>query len=536
MESSDGLYSRSEDYIGLVGLLNEARHQWVSRHAESSTQKTNQKSSTLASSQRENSDYNATRISYPISPATYRLLQDSQFLYRLANMPEIIPNAYQSILSLMKSSSLDDQGTQPSGGGQDIIQETLKIAYWDQMKEALELEDPKAQIDQLKILYKDLAEASSKFFPPAHPARVLFEFDLAPTTQPLRTATHDMVFLIERLRERCAPIRDEALLEIQEILGSFSAAAVATAARKIISITKLMRNDLNGYILQNASETDARRWVRIQARAKEREAALQISGTREKLEQEWKGYLHVQNAMVSPTMLARRLLETISAPTAASFLPPDARPADSREQNLVPPQFMLSVDFLVKVQDLLQALVIVAALRSLVPLAEGLTENFMTRLWTLIELAILEPNSPSESQVKLVNLQDEVVEAYKASHASGSLPGPTITDSALRSIVSRTLRTEDPVFRLLQKRLISALEAELVRVSSGEVGAPSVLRSGRETSINQESSMRSIETARVRARGFENPVLDKPIVKLLQYIQRVLEWIRFCWDDFVLDQ
>ncbi|QRV82649.1 hypothetical protein RhiJN_10664 [Ceratobasidium sp. AG-Ba] len=162
MESSDGLYSRSEDYIGLVGLLNEARHQWAARHVGSSTQKTNQKSSTLAYSPRDNSDHDGTPISYPISAATYRLLQDSQFLYRLANMPEITPNAYQSIISLMKSSSLDDQRTQPSEGGQDIIEEILKNAYWDQMKEALELEDPKAHIDQLKILYKDLADTGTR--------------------------------------------------------------------------------------------------------------------------------------------------------------------------------------------------------------------------------------------------------------------------------------------------------------------------------------------------------------------------------------
>ncbi|KAG8743015.1 hypothetical protein FRC10_000525 [Ceratobasidium sp. 414] len=441
-------------------------------------------------------------------------------------MPESASHPDHSILSLMRSSS-PKTGAE-SAGSHNAFEETVKRAYWAQMKEILSHDNPKHHIDQLKVLYKDLSEATSRFFPPGHPLYALFKCPLAPTTHPLETAVHDVQQLAAGLRERCAPVRDGALIAIQQTLDKASSSSIVDAAESIIQLAELMRSDLNDYVLQNASEEDAKRWLRTQARTKEREVALQVSGTQEKLVQSWKDYLHVQTTSVSWTLLARRLLETVSSSTVALFLPPDVRTAAPQNQNIVPPQLMLSVDSLVKGQDLIQAIVIVASLRSLIPISS----DFTSRIWALVESAITDPGSSSEPQLKLINLQDEVIEAYRTSYTAHAPPHTPIPDETLRATVSRTLRTEDPVFRLLQKRLVSALETELVHPASAV--APMVMRTGRELEMNSgTSSGHQTELTRISAKGFEDHALDEPIKQLLGCIQRTLGWIIFCWDDFV---
>ncbi|KAG9078990.1 hypothetical protein FS749_008944, partial [Ceratobasidium sp. UAMH 11750] len=457
----------SEDSSELVRRLNASRHLWASvadhgnKAGKGDLGLANSVSSHLVPTTtlpNNDSDPNTLRISYLLSADTYRLLQDTQFLYRLSNMPESASHPDQSILSLMRSASLRT-GDAQSAGSHNALEETVKRAYWDQMKEVLSHDDPKHHIDQLKALYKDLSEAASRFFPPGHPLYALFKCPLAPTTHPLETAVYNMRLLVAGLRERCAPIRDDPLIAIQQTLNTILPFSIVDAAESIIQVAELMRGDLDDYVLQNASEEDAKGWVRAQARTKEREVVLRISGTQEKLVQSWKDYLQVETATVSWTLLARRLLETVSSPTAALFMPPDIRATAPENQNIVPPQLMLSVDSLVKVQDLIQATVIVASLRSLIPISP----DFTSRIWALVESAIADPDSSLEPHLKLVNLQDEVIEAYRT-HATPHTPTP---DETLRATVSRTLRTEDPVFRLLQKRLVSALEAELVQPASG---------------------------------------------------------------------
>lgn len=403
----------------------------------------------------------------------------------------------------------------------------------EQMKEVLSHDDPKEHIDQLKALYRDLSEATSRFFPPAHPLYALFKCPLGPTTDPLQMTVQNMQLLATGLRERCAPVRDEALIIIQEKLNLASPSAIVDAAQAIIEVAELMRSDLNDYVLQNASEEDAKGWVRTQARGKEREVTLRISGTQEKLVQGWREYLHVETVTVPRTLIARRLMETISASTAAIFLPPDVRSSGVPDQNLVPPQLMLSIDPLIRAQDLLQAVVIVASLRSLIPIAQDWADSFVSRLWVLVESAILASPSSSEPQLKLINLQDEVVEAYRSSYATHPPPQPPMPDATLRATVSRTLRTEDPVFRLLQKRLVVALENELVQSHSAMDVVPAVMRTGRATESGRVSPSRHMETTRVRAKGFDDSALDEPIIHLLQCIRRILEWVEFCWNDFV---
>jgi hypothetical protein len=403
------------------------------------------------------------------------------------------------------------------------------------MYQVLSSGNPKEHIDQLKTLYVDLSEATGRFFPPTHPLYALFKCPLAPTTCPLEACVQDMRLLAVGLRERCAPIRDDALTEVLRTLRKPRPSSIVEGAQSIIHVAELMRSDLSDYALQNASEEDAKHWVKTQARSKERDVTLRITGTQEKLVQAWEEYLGVQTSDVSRTLLTRRLLETISSPMAAIFLPPDARTTAPMEQNLVPPQLMLSVDSLVRAQDLLQAVVVVASLRSLIPISQESAELFASRMWALVESAIVEPTASAETDLKLVHLQDEVMEAYRLSHTAHSpSPASLISGEKLRATVSRTLRTEDPVFRLLQKRLISALEAELLHPTVEGNVAPVVMRTGRKLKMNDRAEPEHhAEPIRVQVKGFDDHALDEPMKKLLQCIGRILEWVSFCWDDFL---
>lgn len=405
-----------------------------------------------------------------------------------------------------------------------------------QMKGVLSTSDPKGHIDQLKVLYGDLSKATSRFFPPTHPLLALFKCPLAPTTSPLDACVQDMRALVAGLRERCAPIRDEELISVQRTLLTSSPSSIISAARAIVEVAELMHGDLKDFILTNASEEDAKHWVKTQARVKEREVVLKISETQERLMLDWEEYLGVSTENVSSSLLARRLLETVSSPHAAIFIPQDTHTPALPFLNRVPAQLLLSVDALLKVQDLMQAVVIVGSLRSLVPLSSEAGELFSSRVWTLVESALAGPvSSPTDPDVKLENLQDEVVEAYKLAYssASSSAENMAMPDERLRATVTRTLRTEDPVFRLLQRRLAAALETNLLQPARAPNVAPITMRTGQRPHDTAGHVHYAAQHVQLRVKGFEEIILDEPMRRLLRDIERIVQWVVFCWNDYV---
>ena len=75
-----------------------------------------------------------TRVNYPISSDTLKLLQDAQFLYRLSNQPESTSSTDQSVLSLMRATSSRASDTTQTPVTHSVIEETTKRAYWDQVR------------------------------------------------------------------------------------------------------------------------------------------------------------------------------------------------------------------------------------------------------------------------------------------------------------------------------------------------------------------------------------------------------------------
>ncbi|KAG8213692.1 hypothetical protein J3R82DRAFT_10390 [Butyriboletus roseoflavus] len=89
----------------------------------------------------------------------------------------------------------------------------------------------------------------------------------------------------------------------------------------------------------------------------------------------------------------------------------------------------------------------------------------MSRVWTLLRAEIA--GEPDASDTKLINLADEVIRARKQATATHSTPASSPLSKedevTLRAAVDRTLRPEDPVYKLLQRRLLTELFNVLVK-------------------------------------------------------------------------
>ncbi|KZO93097.1 hypothetical protein CALVIDRAFT_557196 [Calocera viscosa TUFC12733] len=287
---------------------------------------------------------------------------------------------------------------------------------------------------------------------------------------------------------------------------------------------------------------------------------------------------------------------------------------EEKEHNYLPPQLLLESPALFQAQNTIQALTITACLATLVqpslPSSSNSISNstpspgqtqkeeqlrsFTSRVWTLLSGEIAE-GVPRRSSVqaqeegestKLVHLEEEVVSAWKAQRrkrkalhtprasldanssgtgmqngTNGASPAPlpeqeqepdpdTEAERALRKSVSRLLRTEDPVFILLRKRLVQALAVHLslplVEEGSGPPSAeatPRTMRTGRRlpgmgglhvgtTGTGEEEGEREGRGRKWegRVRGFEGDVLGKAIGELAGELGEVVRWVEEVWE------
>ena len=191
----------------------------------------------------------------------------------------------------------------------------------------------------------------------------------------------------------------------------------------------------------------------------------------------------------------------------------------------------------------------------------------MQRIWALLTAEISEDTNEQESNqssTKLVNLADEVVRARilamrLESSSSPSSPGSNATshidageEKRLRSAVERTLQPLDPVFVLLQKRLLGALADRLIQPNGGAeaVTIPERMQTGRdkegeragkrprlmldpeEMRRSEQEHMAEKEKSLV-VKGFEDPVLVVAVGEALRKIRDCVSWVEEAWGDLV---
>lgn len=422
--------------------------------------------------------------------------------------------------------------------------------------------------------------------PANHPIVPVLTCPLSPTSHPLRSAVTHLRELLVCLRSRCAPIHDAQIdtliknLDDLSPLASMSDVAklVVDTVRSILELSELMKEDLSQFVIGSMSEKQLRAVLMAQAATQEREVVFSLWRP-DRVRELWTSWLGSQPHTSSAPdgererPWAHRLLQAlglaipVSCPLPTKPMPGSDNPLEDGETgpppppaNVLPPPLFFVCPTLLYMQNYLQALVIAATLRSLVRLPthqhhqppaseEPDQQNFMSRIWTLLRAEV--DGQPGSGDTKLVNLADEVIRVRRRFSPSGEALDPE-EEAKLRAAVDRTLQPNDPVFALLQKRLINAVAERLAhpasvssprsstvqlpeRLQTGRAGPPKRPRLGLvlEHDLADEAAFPS-ESYREEppaVKGFEDSALVEALGEGLRKLRTCVEWTERVWPD-----
>ncbi|TFK54264.1 hypothetical protein OE88DRAFT_1654844 [Heliocybe sulcata] len=491
------------------------------------------------------------------------------YLRVLANEPERVLPPGKSLLSMVaRPHAQTEHRTDGVPSLRAKVEDIAKRAFWDEALEALSNQAASSQVHRIQALYKDLHEALKFLLPPKHPVLLRLGAPLSPTSSPLLSAITHLREVVTALRERCAPARDTdinaLLLRLDDANSTLPhtevARIVVDAVRSILSFADVMKDDLGQFVLGTMSEKQLRSAIAQEAKLRERQLVVELWGdqcTQDRWTQ-WMAQLHGTYTSVDAVPGRRRwilrFVEAMGSIVAVSCpdipaAPPasqDGATATDQDRNELPPPLFFSGPSLLEIQNFLQALVIAATLRSLTRLPSSPPNpldarpsgnvSFMERVWTLLKAEI--HGEPGSGDTKLINLEDEVIRARKST-------GDTLEaaeEEKLRAAVSRTLQIHDPVYLLLQKRLLSAVSTRLLQTSAvPRPLVPAHLQSGRERpgkrprlAIDDEPEERErTPDADIVVKGFEDPVLVGAISDVVRRLRSIVEWTKDVWSDLV---
>ena len=377
---------------------------------------------------------------------------------------------------------------------------------------------PAAQLTRLHLLYTDLSIAMTSLIPSSHAIMSTLSNPLSPTSSPLRSAASHLRVLVSVLRERCAPVRDAELDELLQLLDDpplheLPKACVATI-RGIFDVAERMKSDLADFVIGTWTEQDARRWIKREAIEGERRVVLEMFSSQmiKTLYHEWLG----QGSEENTRPIVTRLIKAFGSSEPVSAFPPS--------NNLLPPPFIFTAFDVLHVQNLLLALIIAASLRSLVRPTNH-SSDWLFRVWTLLEMEV-QKGGTEPAETKLLNLEDEVVRAAKS-------PEDPDSEDRLREAVRRVLRPQDPVFVLLQTRLLSAIQARLLEQGTAQFSTqvPARIRSGLGQMELEDDELPQEQELLVK--GFEDTILKQNIKVLVVKVRECLVWVEDTWGPFV---
>ncbi|KAG5353774.1 hypothetical protein C0989_002557 [Termitomyces sp. Mn162] len=483
------------------------------------------------------------------------LLQQAFFLHALATEPARVLPPHKSLLAMLARAP----SAPPPSTLHARVERVVHKAFWDEALQSLSSPSPAVQLPRLKLLYNDLHEALTPLFPPQHPILLTLAAPLSPTSSPLHSTLALLNEVLVALRQRCAPARDpdiDALLanlapssETTSVSEAPSenplAALIVSTLRDLISLADVLKRDLTDTLLGAMSEAQLADVIRQQALTREREIVLDPSmwGSIDRLKDLWKSWLGSENIWTS------RLLRALTSPTPVTCQPDDPHP------NSLPPQLFFSRPDLLYIQNYLQALVIGASLNALVrlpaPTSPGPPHDFMSRVWTLLKAEIdrdeyhnaIDDKSSVDDATKLVNLADEVIRARMLFSAS---PISEQDERELRAAVERTLRLQDPVFALLQSRLIRAIDQQIIEYMGGVVYKeknqvvrfPEIMRTGRGnvtlrdygSGTGSGTPIKTIQPVIV-VQGFEDKILIQAGGEVMEKLIAIALWFKNVWED-----
>ncbi|KAF4598540.1 hypothetical protein EYR38_006944 [Pleurotus pulmonarius] len=553
-------------------------------------------------------------------------LNRAYWLHVLAVDPsQILPPGKSLLAMMMRTEAHRSEGKTDL---QRTVEGIVHKAFWDEAIQSLSSPTPSVQLARLKLLYADLSTAIAPLLPPDHSVLLQLSSPLPPTSSPLQTCLTLLKEVVDALKERCAPIRDSDFLQVLKRLDEPNALPTTTPVKttkeavphlpiavcivdviqSIITLSEHMKSDLEQFALGTMSEFQLKATITLQAKKHERNLIAELWSTNEEKGEDVARRLWIQWASepLEPhlksedrTHNGRWVLQLVQAlgssvsiacdvpghkdHSQSTAISPQLTSAVSHKNSL-PPQFLLSSPSLFYLQNLLQAIVISAALRTLPRLpapsstsATGPGGDFMERVWSLLRSEVDHPDD-TPGATKLINLEDEVVRArtLAVDHPPASVPNhgtdpssatPSVPplgkeeEARLRAAVQRTLQTQDPVFVLLQKRLLVSMakySLDLVAQSPADQGvasggsssvshgapyAPSSMQTGRDGG-RPEKRLRlsspsdppqNTESPKDVAliKGFEDPVLVRAIEEAFSKFGRCIQWVAGTWQDMI---
>ena len=482
---------------------------------------------------------------------------------------------------------------------------------------------PSVQIPRLRRLYLDLHEALTPLFPPNH--RILFTLDAPPppSSSPLLSTVNLLKEILVGLRERCAPVRDEqidALLsslifppaasqhsssavslgnsppKASDFLISPLAQFVVDKIKDVLSLAEDMKSDLNNFVLGSMTEEQVMQVLSAEVKSREREFVVNLWGS-DQIHMLWQSWVtqtsRRDEQLVGSQRWINRLRKALEADKPVFCVPPESlssvssdsnggtKPNDPTTNNL-PPQLFFITPTLIYLQNYLQAIVIAASLRLLARPPPSILKtvdvrshepdsDFVQRVWTLLKAEIDDDSMINPSfdgtfttvpETKLINLADEVVRVRQSYLPAGVQSLPSDEEKRVRDSVDRTLRTNDPVFLLLKRRLLDALEDKLFPAFRTEVGGghssshfplsqatlakstiPERMQTGRDlgsvrsvkTNIQSKTTTQngapSTSHIRIEVLGFEHDVLRSAMLEVYEKLVGCIAWTERVWGD-----
>ncbi|KAF7971801.1 hypothetical protein HWV62_19879 [Athelia sp. TMB] len=491
-------------------------------------------------------------------------LNHAYFLHLLATDPKQVLPPGKSLLSMLSRSEAGKEKVDAESI-QNKVEQMMRRAFWNEAVESLSNPTPSVQLARLNHLYKDLYEALRPILPAQHPLLLTLSSPLSPTSAPLRSAETHLREALRALRERCAPVRDAQVDALITQLGPDTgqgqeerkeAEVVVATVRGTLELAEVIKDDLTNFVLGAMPEKQLAPLIRQQARMQERATVLGLWNA-EEIQRLWKAWVGEEGTGALMKRVVKALGEHDAVVCHLPRKDAEGVPVDNAAPNALPPPFLLSSPALFYMQNYLQAIVIAAALRILAHLPtdkNAEASDFVQRIWTLLIELILERRGAEEedSLTKLINLEDEVVRARRmtASFSDDSATsGPTSdVEQTLRAAVQRTLQTTDPVFKLLQTRLLAALSARLAEspaektrdvvpptMQTGKDSRPSKrprLSLGLESDGVEDEDGEGKETERpLVVKGFEDPVLLHALGEAVHRIRKIVTWVEETWAE-----
>ncbi|KAH9485446.1 hypothetical protein JR316_0002354 [Psilocybe cubensis] len=551
-----------------------------------------------------------------LPPELLDALNQTYFLHLLVTEPHKVIPPGKSLLSMMTRAKLqvpeNAQNQHKHAHIEHRVKEVAHMAFWNEIPRIrkLYLDLHESLVTLFPPNHHVLTSLSLPFPPTSSPLLSTLSFlaelvsALRQRCAPVRDAEVDI--LLESLSNP-----PQIITPLDGVAHSSTSSTASLAQfviekfKIILKLAENMKSDLNAFVFGTMTEDQLQGILLTEVKARERDLVLRIWGGKDVVRGKWRTWISdipsTNPGIPVEHIWIKKLFQALESdrpifctlPSATPSRSADGQPLDNSEtdehptqqkMNELPPQLFFSAPLFLYVQNCIQAIVISAVLRSLtrlsapIPsrntnptLAQGAPpsedNDFMMRIWTLLKGEIDEEhgNSHNNSEAdqdlgehtKVSNLAEEVIHARRQflQRSPTSPELSTAEEQRLRDAVGRTLSYTDPVFQLLRKRLMNALQTQILSLSSSHTPIKTIPikmqtghnlleeRAGKRPRLNSPHSAlpstnsylsREINwTTEARISGFDNVVLQQAIMEVLRKIVDAVGWVEGVWGDIV---